>query len=226
MERLVASIDSDLYVMYLRKKGVTIGEGTRFYGRVLIDFSRPCMINIGRNCEFTEGVVILTHGYDWAVLREKYGEVLASSGKVVIEDNVFVGVHSVILKGVRIGRDTIIGAGSIVTHNIPPNSVAVGNPCRVVMSIDKYYEKRKQEYVNESKAYAFELYKKTGKVPRKEEFWEEFPLFLDRTKGWGNLPVKQQVGSALTNFLASKPYYKSFREFLSDAGVPADGIQE
>jgi acetyltransferase-like isoleucine patch superfamily enzyme len=219
--RRICSIDSKLYVSYLRKKGISIGEGTEFLGgRIGIDLTRPCLIEIGRNCVLTGGVQVLAHGYDWAVIREKYGEIIASSGKVVIEDNVFVGFNTTILKGVRIGRNTIIGAGSVVTHDVPPNSVAAGNPCRVIMSIDEYYKKRKEMYVEEAKAYAFEIFRKTGRAPKKEDFWEEFPLFLRRDGDWGKLPVRKQLGSAFAVFIQSKPLYKSFEEFLIDAGVP------
>jgi acetyltransferase-like isoleucine patch superfamily enzyme len=51
---------------------------------------------------------------------------------VVIEDDVFIGARSIVLKGVRIGRGAVIGAGSVVSNDIPPHSIAAGNPCRVV----------------------------------------------------------------------------------------------
>lgn len=54
---------------------------------------------------------------------------------VVIEDNVWVGANSVILCGVHIGKNSVIGAGSIVTKDIPDNVVAVGSPCKVIKKI-------------------------------------------------------------------------------------------
>ncbi len=169
---------------------------------------------------------ILTHGFDWSVLREKYGEVLSSSGKVVIEDNVFIGINTIILKGVRIGRDSIIGAGSVVTSDIPAGSVAAGNPCRVIMTIDQYYQSRKKKFIDEAKAYAHEIFVKTGRMPYQEEFWEEFPIFLSRNGDWGNIPVKAQTGSAFINFLKSKPVYSSYEEFLINAGIPHKEISK
>lgn len=207
-----------------KKKGVSVGKGTQFFGLVKIDVTRPCLVEIGKNCVLLNGSAILTHGYDWAILREKYGEMLCSSGKVVLEENVFIGINAVILKGVRIGKNTIIGAGSVVTHDIPANTVAVGNPCRVIMSIDAYYEKRKKLYVEEAKAYALEIFKKTGKVPRQEDFWEEFPLFLSRNENWGKLPVRKQLKSAISAFEKSKPLYKSFNDFLIASGIPPENV--
>lgn len=222
----ICSVNSKLYLCYLRKQGIIVGEGTRFFGgQPFIDTTRPCLVEIGKNCMFASGVTLLTHGYDWSVLREKYGEMLSSSGKVVIGNNVFIGTGSIILKGVNIGKNTIIGAGSVVTHDIPDNSVAAGNPCRFIMSIDEYYEKRKVAYIEEAKAYAFEIYNKSRNIPTIEDFWEEFPLFLRRDGNWGTLPVKEQLGSAFESFMKSKPLYKSLEEFLIDAGIPAREIE-
>lgn len=55
---------------------------------------------------------------------------------VIIEDNVWIGGGTIILPGVTIGMNTVIGAGSVVTHSIPANCVAVGNPCRIIKKID------------------------------------------------------------------------------------------
>lgn len=57
-----------------------------------------------------------------------------NSAPIVIEDDVFIGTECLILKGVRIGKGSVIGARSVVTHDIPPHSVAVGHPARVIQS--------------------------------------------------------------------------------------------
>jgi acetyltransferase-like isoleucine patch superfamily enzyme len=195
--------NSHLYISFLRKKGVTIGEGTGFFGLVRIDCTRPYLVEIGKNCILTDGVILLTHGYDLSVLREVFGEMFCSSGKVVLEGNNFIGVNSVILKGVKIGKNSIIGACSVVTHDIPSNCVAAGNPCKVIMTLEEYYEKRKVLHVEEAKAYALEIYRKTKRIPRITDFlWEELPIFQR------------------TAYSNSEPIYKSFQEFLFDAGVP------
>ena len=195
--------NSHLYISFLKKKGVTIDEGTAFYGRVTIDWTRPYLVEIGKNCILTNGVVLLTHGFDLSVLLKVYGEMFCSSGKVVLEGNNFVGMNTVILKGVNIGRNTIIGACSVVTHDIPSNCIAAGNPCKVIMTLDEYYKKRKLLHVEEAKVYALEIYKKTKRFPKITDFsWEEFPIFQR------------------TTYSKSEPIYKSFNEFLSDSGIP------
>ena len=76
------------------------------------------------------------------------------------------------------GINVIIGAGSVVTHDIPDDSVAAGNPCRVLMSLSVYREKRTNAQLEEA-VNLFDAYVKThpGEIPDKEFFREYFWLF-------------------------------------------------
>ena len=56
---------------------------------------------------------------------------------MIIEDNVFIGAHSTILKGVRISKNSIVGACSVVSKNIPPNEIWAGNPIKFIKKIDE-----------------------------------------------------------------------------------------
>lgn len=145
--------NSDSYIKYLKNIGVEIGDRTSIFDprSTIIDETRPWMIKIGNDVQITAGVTILSHGFDWAVLKGVYGEVLGSAGRVEIGNNVFLGMHSTILKGVHIGNNVIIGANSLVNKDIPDNCVAAGNPCKVVMSLQEYYQKRKAAQVEEAK---------------------------------------------------------------------------
>lgn len=73
---------SESYISHLRKIGVGIGNRTTIFDprSTIIDESRPWLIKIGDDVQITAGVTILTHGYDWSVLKGVYGEVLGSSG--------------------------------------------------------------------------------------------------------------------------------------------------
>ena len=71
---------------------------------------------------------------------------------IIIEDNVWIGANCVILKGVKIGEGAIIGAGSIVTKDIKPYSINVGNPCKMIkFRLDK--EKLVEKLINDGASY-------------------------------------------------------------------------
>lgn len=173
--------DSASYIRYLRNRGMRIGEGTVIFEPEsgLIDETRPWMVEIGRDVKIARGAVIMTHGYDWSVLRGAYGEVSGSCGKVTIGDNVFLGAGCVILKGVTIGSNVIVGAGSIVTKDIPPDSVAAGNPARVIMTLEQYRQKRRAAQEREARALVREYRAVYGHEPDAAVLSEFFWLFSD-----------------------------------------------
>lgn len=171
--------DSKRYVKFLNEQGASVSETAWFVAptKVTIDLTRPYLISIGEYVTVTEGVVVLTHGFDWSVLKKASGQILGSAGHVTIEDNVFIGANSTILKGVTIGHDSIIGAGSLVTKDIPSRSVAIGSPCRPVMSIDEYREKRERLQIEEAQELVRCYYKKYGANPSMSELAEFCMLF-------------------------------------------------
>jgi acetyltransferase-like isoleucine patch superfamily enzyme len=98
-----------------------------------IDVRRGKII-IGDNVHITYGCVILSHDYTAKILGKEEINVVTK-----IEDNCFIGVNSVILPGITVGRGSIIGAGSVVTKDIPPFSLATGNPAKVIKNLqDKF----------------------------------------------------------------------------------------
>ena len=103
---------------------------------VYFDTIHPELITIGPHVFIAKGSCILTHFLDTNSHPTEHNMI---AGKVIIESNVFIGMNTVIAKPVRIGHDSVIGANSVVTKDIPPKSIAVGNPCRVV----KYREEEK-----------------------------------------------------------------------------------
>ena len=62
--------------------------------------------------------------------------ITSAKAPIVIEDDVLIGTRCIILKGVTIGARSVIGAGSVVTKSIPADSIAAGNPCKVIKSIN------------------------------------------------------------------------------------------
>ena len=90
--------------------GITIGEGVRI--------APYCTLNSVDHTFSDPATFIMDQGYNGA--------------PIVIEDDVWIGAGSQICKGVTIGKGSVVGAGSVVTRDIPPNSVAVGAPCRPI----------------------------------------------------------------------------------------------
>ena len=104
--------------------------------------SEPYLISIGDHVQITNGVKIFTHGAAW-VFRDKYRE-LDVFGKVKIKDNVYIGSNSLILPGVTIGNNCIIGAGSVVTRSVSPGTIVAGNPARVIGKTDDFLKQVKK----------------------------------------------------------------------------------
>lgn len=214
--------NSEKYINYLRKQGVRIGEKSIIFEpqNVFIDPSRPWLIEIGKNVMITRNVTILTHGYDWRVLDGKYGDVLGSSGKVKIGDNVFIGMNTTILKGVTIGDNTIIAAGSLVNKNFDGDVVIGGVPAKVLMSLDDYYKKRLDIQVKEAKELVLEYYKVYGKIPEKETLSEFFWLFEKRSKNLTCTRFKKIMDfrpnqdKSWSKFLNTKPKFDSYKDFI------------
>lgn len=115
-------------IISINKKGarITIGDNCGFSGvRVRAGQS----ITIGNNVRCGANSYIVdtdAHSDDYRAGKDR---------PIVIEDNVWLGMNVVVLKGVHIGKNSLIGANSVVTKDIPANCVAVGNPCRVIKEL-------------------------------------------------------------------------------------------
>ncbi len=116
---------------------VDYGEHLTIGARTFINFNLTALdvapITIGADCQFGPSVQLLTptHPVEPQPRRDK----LEAAKPITIGDNVWLGGGVIICPGVTIGADSVIGAGSVVTRDIPPNVVAVGNPARVIRSI-------------------------------------------------------------------------------------------
>lgn len=111
----------------LKMAGVKINGRAFIYNGVGIDTVYPDSIYIGNNVRVTAGTKILTHYLDPATPGVHFRR-----GEVHIEDNVFIGVNTVICSPVTIGEGAILGAGSVVTKSIPPYQIWAGNPARYI----------------------------------------------------------------------------------------------
>jgi len=145
------------------KSKIKIGENCMFISnpnsRNLVGINRPCImitqnehaeILIGKNCGFSgtvinsmDSVIIGANvkcGANTQIMDSDWHPEDSRSGipkSIKIEDNVWLGINVVVLKGVTIGENTVIGANSVVTKSLPANVIAAGNPCRVIKSLEK-----------------------------------------------------------------------------------------
>lgn len=220
---LWAKRSSESYCRYLRRMGVSIGEGTFIFSRnALIDISRPSLVSIGKDCYINQHFTLLTHEWVSKVFIGSGRGFLNSSGKVTIGNNVSFGQNVMVLKGVSIGDNCFIGAGSIVTKDIPAGSIAVGAPCRVIMTLDEYYEKRLAQAENEAFEYVRSIQARFGRAPRLEEMTEEFIWFVDGKDidKYPMLPIRSQLGDSYDEYaMRHKAKYNGFEDFLKAAGM-------
>lgn len=119
-----------LYVDY--GHNLTIGEGTFInFGLTALDVAP---ITIGRNCQIATHVQLLTAWHPVEPGPRRDG--LEAASPITIGDNVWIGSGAIVLPGVSIGNNSVIGAGAVVTKDVPAGVVAVGNPARIIKSLD------------------------------------------------------------------------------------------
>lgn len=115
--------------------GKNIEVGKNFFANYNCTLLDVAKIKIGDNCQFAPNVAIYTAGHP---VHPVTRSTLYEYGKeVTIGDNVWLGGNTVVCPGVHIGNNVVIGAGSVVTKDIPDWSIAAGNPCRVIRKITK-----------------------------------------------------------------------------------------
>ncbi|SHJ12629.1 transferase hexapeptide (six repeat-containing protein) [Tangfeifania diversioriginum] len=130
-------------VLWAKKIGVKVGSDCRFYK---LSFStEPYLVEIGNHVSATK-VHFETHDGGLWIFRKRHPH-WDKISTIKIGNNVYLGYDVIILPGVKIGNNVIVGARSVVTRNIPDNSVAVGSPARVIKSTDDYYNKIKNEVI-------------------------------------------------------------------------------
>ena len=140
-------------------------------------------------------------------------------GGIQIGNNVFIGMKTTILKGVHVGNNVIIGANSLVNKDIPNNCVVAGNPARVIMPLDKYYEKRKAAQYQEAEELVRLYREHYGKEADESSLHEFFWLF---TNGDAKLPecwkkMMKLVGNeeyCYEKLRKNIPPYRDMNEFL------------
>ncbi|WP_430611590.1 acyltransferase [Enterococcus sp. DIV0876] len=141
--------------IFARKQGVTVGNGcsimTKNFG------SEPYLINIGDNVQVTKGVSFFTHGGAWLLRMENPN--FDFFGKIVIKNNVYIGNNTLLMPGITIEDNVIVGAGSVVTKSVPTGKIVAGNPAKIIGEYSDY-KSRMDKYNLNTKIMNFDEKKK------------------------------------------------------------------
>lgn len=128
--------------------GMRVGAGVSVMGGVNFG-SEPYLISLGNNVRISSNVTFITHdGGTWAFRNYYDGEFqdTLKFGKIEVENDTFIGAGSTILPGVKIGHHAVVGAGSVVTKDIPDETVWAGVPAKQICSLQEYAQKSKNAF--------------------------------------------------------------------------------
>ena len=134
--KIVMLLNREVPTETLIKRGMKVGKNFNRQQGCFIDPSHCFLITIGDDVTMSIRVTVMAHD---ASTKKTLG--YTKVGQVHIGNHVFIGANTTILPGVTIGDYAVIGAGSIVTHNIPARTVAVGVPAKEICSVDEYVER-------------------------------------------------------------------------------------
>jgi acetyltransferase-like isoleucine patch superfamily enzyme len=129
------------YAAVLRQRDVFAAMGPDCYIDFSVNIEEPYLVRLGKNVWLTDDVRLLTHDASLTMLSRVHGGVLRKFGSITLEDNVFIGMNSTLMPGVRVGTGSVIAAGSVVTRNVPPGSIVGGNPAKQIGSSADLVEK-------------------------------------------------------------------------------------
>jgi len=123
-------------VAYARSLGVQVGEDCRI---INVNFgSEPYLVKLGDHVSATQTHFITHDGGVWVFRqRQPDADLIAP---IVVGNNVFLGMSVTVLPGVSIGDNVVVGAGAVVTHDLPSDCVAVGAPAKPIRTIDEYWQ--------------------------------------------------------------------------------------
>ncbi|WP_460936075.1 acyltransferase [Phycicoccus ginsengisoli] len=125
--------------------GVQLRGRVRFYGIDRAMFgSEPWLVTLGDNVYVTAGVQFVTHDGGTLILRKEVPD-LEWTAPIVVGNDVYFGIRSIVLPGVRIGDRSIIAAGAVVTRDVPANSVVGGVPAKLLCTTDDYLARMREK---------------------------------------------------------------------------------
>jgi acetyltransferase-like isoleucine patch superfamily enzyme len=145
--RKFGSPSLDDWTEYVRRHGGLHEIGDNCAINPSVVFTDPYITQIGSNVRIAGGIIM---GHDGSInmINRYHNSKFDAIGPVIISDNVFIGIGCIILAGAKIGANTIIGAGSVVSGRIEGDGVYAGNPLRRIRSMDEHIEKLAKRNAN------------------------------------------------------------------------------
>lgn len=207
------------YPEWLRRNGFEVGSNCRISNfESIIDRTDVNLIKIGNNVVIASGVTILTHDASYLVICYKNGRLFGGGAPVAIGNNVFIGMHSTILKGTEIGDNVIIGAGSLVKGKIESDSVYAGVPAKKICSLAEYEVKVGERQIHEAYSILKEYYEKYNDIPTEKVFYHYNYVWLWKDISKDIIYLKKHVNINNPLFkvkMASfKPPFKNYNDFV------------
>jgi acetyltransferase-like isoleucine patch superfamily enzyme len=133
------ALDRGVVLLAINKKlsapVIEIGECAYVNRSTIIDALER--VYIGKNAAIGPGCYITDHDHGFNLGAPVLNQALTSA-PTIIEEGAWLGAHVIVLKGVTIGRNSVVGAGSVVSRNIPPETVAIGSPARVIRKLEPF----------------------------------------------------------------------------------------
>lgn len=151
IDKVIRAIFTRTVILYYRIRfgwGLTVGRPVKIFGNrknIIIKgkagINAFCVIGaredgkivIGNNVSISSGSVLVTHGLDTSVLDKKRPH--KTYGDIVLEDNVWICSNVTVLGGVRIGRNSVVASGSVVTKDVPEDTVVGGSPAKIIKKL-------------------------------------------------------------------------------------------
>lgn len=213
---------SEAYTAYLRKRHAKIGDNILFTNPEEKPVDDTCveLLEMGEGCFVSSKVTILLHDYSFALIRKTHNCLIPKIVKTKIGNNVFLGRGCMVLMGAEIGDNCIIGAGSVVAGKYAPGSIVVGNPGRVIGTIDEYAKKLMSSLDKYAKDF-YETYSEIYKRPLSE--WEmdcymvlwKTDDYNHRKKIFKELPVRgDDIDEVVRDLMNYESIYESYQDFL------------